>query len=224
MAFRSFTPSSPAGGSSVASISCAVPAGAAINDIAVFAVYLETTAAITASGFTSKSDLATGAPASVGRLVVLWKRLTAVDAGSYTATWTGAAWAEASCVLFSGRVTVGDPFESVSTNETTGSGTCTAAALTPAQGGDDLVGFASNFAGGAWTPPAGMTERQDAANADITLDTADAVAAGTTGTKSFVCAGGSSGMKAFLGALRPTAPRPIGNNVRQMAIQRAATW
>jgi hypothetical protein len=193
-------------GASSATAAVAVPAGAASGDIAVVGIYTESTGAITPpAGFTQKVDLRTGTPSAVGGLVVFWKRLTAADSGTYSfSIATPTQWREAACGLFSGRVASGDPFDLTSTNETTGAGNITATAISPAASGDDLIGLATNFTGGAWTPASGLTERQDT-GADATLDTADNVASGTTGNKTFTCAGGSAGMKAFLGALLPVS-------------------
>ena len=178
-------------GASATSAAVPVPAGAAAGHIAVVGLYLETSAALTPPDgtWTLKADLATGTPSTVGRLAVYWKRLTAADSGTWSWSWTGAGWRIGSSVLFSGRAATGDPFEGTpGTAETTGAGNIVIPAVSPAAAGDDLVAFATNFTGGAWTPGSGLT---------------DAVAAGTTGTKTFTCAGGAAGMKGFLGPLLP---------------------
>ena len=89
MAFRSSSGIAPGNGNNAA---VPVPAGAAAGDIAVVAIYKESTSAITPpAGFTVKATLATSATAR-GSLHVYWKRLTAADAGSYTFTWSGSTW------------------------------------------------------------------------------------------------------------------------------------
>ena len=172
-----------------------VPAGAASGDIAVLGIYLEASGTLTLpSGFTQKYD--SGMIGSV-RIVVAWKRLTGADSGTYSSSGSGLA-GSAGCTLFSGRIGTGDPFEASSTNNATGT-TVTCAALSPAASGDDLWGGASSFAGGSWTPPSGMTERVDS---DFDQNSADNIAAGSTGTKTFTCSG-SGQMIAWLGALLP---------------------
>ena len=174
-----------------------VPAGATAGDIAVLGLYLEASGTLTLpSGFTLKYD--SGMIGSV-RIVVAWKRLSAADSGTYSSSGTGLA-GSAGCSLFSGRVATGDPWDLTSTANATGT-TVTCAALSPAASGDDLWGGASSFAGGTWTPPSGMTERVDS---DFDQNSADNIAAGSTGTKTFTCSG-SGQMIAWLGALLPAA-------------------
>lgn len=197
MGFRSSTSITPGAGTSAVP---AVPAGAAVGDIAVVGLYMESTAAVTPpSGFTQKSDLQTLA-ASRGRLVVFWKRLTAADAGTYSFTWTGSTWRGAVCGLWSGRIATGDPFDgTVGTAESTTSVSTLNVSTSPSASNGDAVGIWTNFNGGAgWTAPASYTERQD--TNVITLDSRDAVASGSTGSISATSTV-SDFMRAFLGVL-----------------------
>lgn len=209
MAYRSSSSISPGATGDTSAVP--VPAGAATNDIAVVGIYIENTVAITPPDgtWTQKTDLATGAPASVGRLVVFWKRLTGADSGTWTFTHTASGpYRESAAALFSGRITTGDPFDvAPGTAEAAGPvAAVTVNAITTATAGDDLVGLATSFTGGAWTPASGLTERVDGGS-DITLDTADGVTAGSTGNKTFTTAS-SGGMKGFLGALLPAVSAP----------------
>lgn len=197
MAFRSSTGLAPGNGTTAAP---AVPAGAAIGDIAVVGIYKESTAAITPpSGFTLKSTLNTSATAR-GSLYVYWKRLTAADTGTYSFSWSGAAWRGAVCGLWSGRIASGDPFDgTVGTAESTTGVTTLNVSTSPAAASGDAVGMWTNFNGGAtWTPPASYTEQQD--TNVMTLDSRDAVASGTTGSVT-ATATITDFMKAFLGVL-----------------------
>ena len=102
MAFRSLTHTDDS--SSTASI--AVPAGAAVGDIAVIIWGGDSGINPTPpSGFTEKANIVSSDKPQ--RMVVWWKRLIAADTGSYTCS--SAPWSHA-CLLFSGRVTTGDPF------------------------------------------------------------------------------------------------------------------
>lgn len=198
MAHRSSSSLTGANGTSAA---VPVPTGAAVNDIAVVGIYLESTAVISGpGGFTNKSTLNTSAAAR-GSLSVWWKRLTAADTGTYSFSWTGSAWRAAVCGLWSGRVTSGDPFDgTVGTAESTTTVSTLAVSTSPANASGDAVGMWTDFTGGnAWTPPGGYTERQDVDV--VTLDTADAVAAGSTGSIS-ASANVSGFMKAFIGVLQ----------------------
>jgi hypothetical protein len=171
-----------------------------VGDIAVVAIYKENTAAITAPDgtWTQKAWLNTSAT-SRGSLAVYWKRLTAADTGSYTFTWTGSAWREAWCGLFSGRAGSGDPFDDFGTAENTTSGTTLNVSASPAAAAGDAVGFWTNFSGGTnFTPPTNYTERFD--GDVLTADTRDNIASGSTGSIS-ASANHSSFIKAFLGVL-----------------------
>lgn len=197
MGFRSSTSIAPGSGTSAAP---AVPTGAAVGDVAVVGLYMESAAAVTPpAGFTQKADLQTSATAR-GRLVVFWKRLTAADTGTYTFTWTGATWRGAVCGLWSGRIATGDPFDgTVGTAESTTSVSTLNVSTSPSASNGDAVGMWTNFNGGAtWTAPASYTERQD--TNVITLDSRDAVASGSTGNVTATSTV-SDFMKAFLGVL-----------------------
>lgn len=181
MAFRSATALASAGTQTTAVIN--VPAGAAIDDIALVGIYIESAAVITApSGFTSKIDLGTS-PTARGRLNVFWKRLTAADTGTYSFSWTGSTFRAATAGLWSGRITTGDPFDGTpGSNETTSAATTAPATATASVAGGDGVLMATSFTGTgqSWTPPASYTERID--NTVIMLDSRDAMSSGSTGS------------------------------------------
>lgn len=196
MAFRSS--SNLAYAATGATCAIPVPAGATAGDIAVAFVHLEATGTITPpSGWNATAKWDSGLIGTHARATVWWKRLTGADSGTYSFAIPNTGHA-GGCTLFSGRLASGDPFEAVSTNTAT-STVVTCAALSPAAAGDDLYGAASSYAGGAWTPPSGMTERVDS---DVDQNSADNVAAGSTGTKTFTCTGAGE-IFGFLGALLP---------------------
>lgn len=202
MAFRSSTGFTPGSGNSLA---INVPAGAAIDDIAVVGIYKENDRAITPpAGFTQKAALATSASAR-GSLYVFWKRLDAADTGTYTFTWgAGGVWRSAACALFSGRITTGDPFDgTVGTAESTTAVSTLNVSTSPAAAGGDAVDFHTNFQGGnAYTAPTDYTERQDLDV--IGMFTRDAVASGSTGNVT-ATSNVSGFQKAFLGVLAVAA-------------------
>jgi hypothetical protein len=196
MAFRS---SSNLAAASAANAAVPVPTGAAIGDIAVVGIYMESAATVTPpSGFTLKSSLQTSV-ATRGRLDVFWKRLTAADSGTYSFTFTS-TFRAAVCGLWSGRVASGDPFDgTVGTAESTTTVSTLNVSTSPTGSNGDAVGFWTNFNGGAgFTPNASYTEQQDLSV--ITMDTRDAVASGTTGNVT-ATATVSDFEKAFLGVL-----------------------
>lgn len=224
MAYRS---SSILSGASTTSGAIAVPAGAANLDIAVVGFYLESTAAITPpAGFTQKVALTTSA-GSHGGLTVFWKRLTGADSGTYSFSWTGAAWREAVCGLWSGRATTGDPFDgTVGTAESASTTTTLNVSTSPTLANGDALGMWTNFSTStSWTPPTNYTERQD--GPAITLDTRDAVAAGSTGNVS-ATAVTTDWIKAFLGVLAPSggaAPTPPLHPLTvPQAVSRSSIW
>lgn len=194
-------------GASAATAAVPVPAGATIGDIAVVGLYMESTAAVTPpAGFTNKVSLQTSA-GTRGRLDVFWKRLTAADTGTYSFSWTGSTWRAAICGLWSGRVATGDPFDNFvlgtgSAESTIGVTTLNVSA-SPAAASGDALGMWTNFSTStSWTPPTNYTERQD--TAEMTLDTRDAIASGSTGNVT-ATAVTTDFEKAFLGVLAPAA-------------------
>jgi hypothetical protein len=207
--------SSQLAGASAANAAVPVPSGAAVDDIGVVGIYLESTAAITPpSGFTNKVSLATS-PTARGRLDVFWKRLIAADSGTWSFTFAS-TFRAAAAGLWSGRVTSGDPFDATpGTAESTVGVTTLNVSTSPVAPLGDAVGFWTNFnGGGAFTPPGSYTERQEVSGV-ICLDTRDAVASGSTGNVTATCTI-TDFMKAFLGVLAPAgaaptskAPRPV---------------
>lgn len=174
-----------------------VPTGAAAGDIAVVGIYQGTDVATTPPAGFAAAHVSPHFAAS--RFAVYWKRLTQADTGTYDFTLSAESWIEAVCALFAGRTTTGNPFTATSTHMLTPSQSVTLPGVAAANG-DDLMGFGVAFYWGSWTVPPDMVERHDTATG-ISLATADGVAAGPTGDKTFTTTAGASGMKGFLGAL-----------------------
>lgn len=176
-----------------------VPAGAAVGDIVSVGLYKENTNAVTPpAGFTQKVALTTSVN-SQGTLYVFWKRLTAADSGSYSFSWSGRVFREATAVCNSGRVATGDPFDGTPGTVETNSANSVSPSTAPAAAGGDAVGFATNFNGGVdfSTSSPGYVKQQDG---DVSAAfTADNLGAGAT-TPTF-SANITNGMKAFLGVL-----------------------
>src|SRR5690349_10024956 len=196
MTYRS---SSSLAGTSTTSAAIPVPTGAAIGDIAVVGLYMESAASVTPpSGFTLKVSLQTSV-ASRGRLDVFWKRLTAADTGTYSFSWTGATWRAGVCGMWSGRVATGDPFDATGTNESTTGVTTLNVSASPTGSLGDALGIWTNFSTStSFTPPTNYTERIDIP--EMTLDTRDAIASGSTGNITSTAVT-TDFEKAFLGVL-----------------------
>lgn len=199
-------------GTTATSIAPAVPSGGAANKIALVFLYKENTAALTPpAGFTA----VTNSPISTtngSQLNILWKRLTGVDSGTYSFSWTGSVYAEATAMHFSGCVTSGDPTE-IDNAVTTGS---TAVSITPAVSGTTLdvdrllVWATSNFSGtGAITVPTqgGTWTRRDTGSGGVCLGVATLGQAVPGATGSITGSWSQAQVvNAFLVALVPTAP------------------
>lgn len=196
MAYRNST---SAGGGATTTVTVAVPAGAATDDIAILAISTDIgiTQTITwPSGFTQLDDtLISGPDAQV--YASAWKRLTGADSGNYVATLSSSTNDHlAECALFSGRHTTNAPVASTLATNTTANTSpisVTANGVT-AVAGDDLlwIGAADVTSGGggtSWSPPSSFTERQDDVNqgpgggwCNGSMATQDNVGAGATGT------------------------------------------
>jgi hypothetical protein len=175
-------------------------------------IYNEDTADTpTVSGFT----MITLTAASNHNFSVGWKRLSANDTGNYTITFSGSgAWREAICQKYTGVITSGNPYDFAPNGANSGSSSVTASpnvSGTTVTANVMLAFGASNFNGGAWTPPASFTERFDISTG-ITESTLVQAAAGATGNKSATCA--SSGQScSFLFPLKPAGGTTISGDV-----------
>ena len=142
-----------------------VPAGAAVDDIAVcWLGQWESSFTPTVTpptGFTQK-----GATWSSGngqaKNSVWWKRLTAADTGTYSFSWTGGSgWTTVQCALFTGCITTGDPWDAVATPVTGTFGSITSMSVTVTNAGSALFWCVYNDSSGTHTPPTSFTETAD---------------------------------------------------------------
>lgn len=204
VAFRAASNSGNA--ASASSCASSVPAGAAVDDIAV--AFLETwNAAVTSlvppSGFTQKGTAGSnGCTFSSGdgqaRNYVFWKRLTAADSGSYTFSWSGAKWSTLQVMLFSGCITTGDPFDATATPVAGTFGSVTSMSLTTTDAAGALLYTIYNDSSGTHTPPTGFTETADVDSASMAYKLATATGSITVSGASV---SSSSSAGAWAGAL-----------------------
>lgn len=233
MAFRS---SSGSTGTS-ATPSTAVPTGVQIGDIVVLVVSADGAAVDFTgkypTGFTESSEVDVTRDGQ--SVAVAWKRLTAVDTGSYTCASTGSSndWACAA-FAFSGRNAINDPVVTAATNNgaNTSPITVTATGLA-ALAGDDLLWISAPDVknasiGTGHTPPSGYTGQQDigAGWTYMSGATRDAVGAGATGSVSgtFTISSSDAGWAAFLVRLQPVTVVASDNFNRADESPLAAPW
>lgn len=199
----------PAAGRTSVSITVPVSPGPAIKDVMVVAIYKENTAAITPpdASWTLKASDTTNATTQ-GALFVFWKRLTAVDAGPYVFSWTGAIYAGAQIFNARGCVETGDPFRDFTILRTSNNtGNTIAAAVTSVLNGLGLS-FISTWAaaGRTFTAPTGWTRAEQ--HATQATGYKESMADGSTGTITWV-ASGNDYYQMFLGVLKPPPTGPI---------------
>jgi hypothetical protein len=224
MAYRSST---TANGTDVSG-AVAVPAGAAVNDIALLHAVVDNTTHLPftwPSGFTQLFGSSQASPDGQCHGLA-WKRLTGADSGTYAVSWAGTADDyHINCLLFSGRSTATDPTatENVNTTSNPNPITVTATGLT-ALAGDDLCWIVGGDitiqdGGTSFAPPSGFTEQIDNANTlwtDSTGATQDNVSAGATGDKSGTwTTTANGGWTAYLVRL-PAAPSSTAQAVAGM--------
>lgn len=188
MAYRS----SSAGSSGGSPVSTSVPAGAAIDDIAILTINADNANAATytwPSGFTEIA--ASAITHDLHGQAAAWKRLTAADSGTYDVSLSAGNNALLIAALFSGRHASDPPVLTEAINNSGNSSPISVNATgVTAIDGDDLVWIGGldtlGSVGNGCAPPSGYTERQDAGGgadvSNISLATLDDVAAGATGT------------------------------------------
>jgi hypothetical protein len=202
----------------------------ATDDIVVVAMFLDGAATISAmpSGFAH----ATGSPMTVTGAgahsqVVAWKRATGADTGTYDFTVASAGYVNAAATRYTGCITTGSPWDATDAQFSTAVDTVTPVVTVTTTGSDRLlVWSATNWSGGAWTPPTSFTERRDSGDEVMTsADLAQAVA-GSSGSITGTCVGNDR-RTAFLGALLPAggSAAPVGSPlVVVQAVNRSNTY
>lgn len=185
--------------------SFAVPSSVASGDIIVIPMFIDGTATISAmaSGF----DHAEGSPVSITgagahSLVLAWKRASGADSGTYDFTVSASAYVAGSAARYTGAVGSGTPFDSpASANSDNTNGTLSPPVSVTTGGPDRMLIFtATNWSGGAWTPPTSFNERMDTGDQVNTLGDLVQATQGGSGTVQATCAG-SDKRCAWLGAL-----------------------
>ena len=218
-------------GASGTSAAVPVPASVAADDVILVYLYKENTAAITQpAGFTQVTNSPIATTGSVSQQSVWWKRATGNDTGTYTFTWTGAAWTEGVALRFTGCVTSGDPTE-VNNFAQVSTATATSPAVSGTVAGSErlLVWGGTNFdGGGTVTAPTGFTGRDGRTSSGTPGTMAAAVKntsndAGATGsiTASWNV---SSVLTAALIALIPDTGGAPPADATNAAVQAAGAW
>lgn len=128
--YRSSTSGGDAAGTT---LSVSTPAGVQENDILLVILYIETTATVTATGWTEITAAGgnnSGTPSFNQR--AFWRRAVAGEAGSHSFTWDGSnVWRGYVCAAYSGCVLSGDPTEAANyAEDQTGSATITGTGIT----------------------------------------------------------------------------------------------
>jgi hypothetical protein len=205
-----FLDSNPVNPGNAANASIAVAGPALANDIAVVAVYKESTAAITPpDGTWTQLAVDTTNASTQGGLTIFWKRLTGVDTGSYNFTWTGTTYRAAQLLGIRGCATAGSPWVSGSTilRTANNAGTTINTSVTAVDGGMG-ISFVSSWAtvSRSWTVPSGWTKPQQ--NAVSASGYKAGLSAGSTGTVSWV-GNGNDYYQMFLGVLKPPSPSSV---------------
>jgi hypothetical protein len=209
--------------------SFAAPAGAVSTDIILVGFFIDDgTRTVTAapSGFTqagSSPQRTSNSTSPQHSLAVYWGRFSDVGSGPYGFTVSTSAFIEGRAAAIQGCITTGNPLEATSGNALVGSTSTTAPAVSASSLDVDRYAFymATNWSGGAWTPPTGYTERWDANDEVLTYDDL-ALPTATTTSPQAVCAS-TSQTTAWLGIFMPPAvaasatlwPRRRGPNYRR---------
>lgn len=195
--------------SNVTSLTLAYPAGLAADDILVAQISVADNQTITAPAGWNLINRSNNGSALTQ--AAYWKRAGASNPASDTWSWLSSDRAAGTMVAYRDVDPVA-PVNAFSVSSNPGSSLVTASSLTPTIVGTHLVGlFAMAHGNAIFAPPAGVTEREDAATGagpnGIAVELADeAYAGGTAATGSRVAtASESASSVAHLVALQPAA-------------------
>jgi hypothetical protein len=134
-----------------------------------------------------------------------WGHAADVGAGPWVWTLSGGTYVNRAAELFVDCRPTGNPWDAdFAGQETSGVNGTVTPALEIETSSDDccLVFSATNWSGGAWTPPTGFTERRDSGDRNVTSADKTQASAGLTGSVTATCAGNDK-RTAWLGALLP---------------------
>jgi hypothetical protein len=171
------------GNGSGTSVVHAAPSGLANNDILLFMLYKQNSAAVTyPAGFTEVAAIASG---TSFWLYVAWKRASS-ESGTYTFSWTGSTWRYSMLGAYSGCITSGSPMDATPTTLATASETnvITCPSITTATANALVIPFGADYnldVTGATL--SGYTVREDVL--PILVSDAIKAAAGATGTLAY---------------------------------------
>ena len=193
-------------------LTIAVPAGTAANDVmvAVVAARPSTITITPPSGWTLLNAVNQAAGNSNSQ-AVYYRVATASEPVDYTWTFSGAITGAVGGITSYIGVDTANPVDIYGGNVTPNGTTHTANGITTTAANAMLVSSHSFSSAETWTPPAGMTERVDAASVaapqagGISLEMNDVMqaAAGATGNKAATAAGNADTGAAHLIALNP---------------------
>lgn len=157
---------------STATPSFAAPAGAVATDVILIGMFTDgagTTVSAVPTGFAVAPDT----PQTINHeLRVFWGRLADVGAGPWAFTLSGSVFVEGRAAAIQDCITSGSPWDDTAGATGGAVNISTAPLVTATSTGNDRYAFymATNWSGGAWTPPADFTEQWDANTRIITFD------------------------------------------------------
>lgn len=140
-----------------------VPSGAAADDVAIVSISRwqnpTSNPAITApANFTQFATANT--PDNELKVHLFWKRLTSSETGSWSFTWTGTQWTDATAHLVTGAIKTGSPI--VASNASSASTSAVAStSVTTIDDDSLLLWIVNNDTDSTVTPPSGFTETRD---------------------------------------------------------------
>lgn len=237
MAYRSSSTASANTAGNTTGIAVAVPSSVAIGDVVCLFLSVDdsTPTVVTwPTGFTQFGALSH--PTLDGHTnAAAWKRLTAVDSGTYAVTWNSGAIQNSVLLAaaWSGRHATTAPTATIATNSASNASPVSVNATTiTAATNDDLcwcgaLDVNATGIGNGCTPPTNYTERQDTENGwvNISIATRDAVSSGATGTitGTFALTSGAAGWSAFL-VLLPVAASGTTDGVLSVTATSTVTF
>jgi hypothetical protein len=190
--------------------SFAAPAGAVSTDVIQILFFCDdgrTTVSAVPSGFVvipglpQDNDVTLGSPAH--SLRGYWAYFSVAGAGPYAFTLSTSVFVEGRTAAIQNADPTGNPFEATNGATSGATAVTTAPSVTATSLSTNRYAFnaATNWTGGAWTPPAGFTEQWDANSEVLTFDD-KALPTAQTVTPQPVCAG-SNKSNAWVGIFLP---------------------
>lgn len=208
----------------VSTASFAKPGTLSDGDVVLVLAFVDGAVTVSSapSGFTQAGGSPVAVPPGAGAhsQIAYWKRVAtaAGEPSTYDFVLSGSTYVNGCAVAYSGCVASGTPLDVTSSAHFDTNTTTTPAVSVTTTGADRLLVFeGSNWGGGAWTPPTGMTERVDTGDRVHTIaDLAQAVA-GSSGSLSATNAG-SAPSTGWLGALLPVASGTTQNATATLTV------